>query len=66
MSCVGRDLEDHPISTPAMGWLPPTSSGCPEPVQLGLGHFQGWGTHRSLGSTARASPPPSEEFLPNI
>lgn len=29
--------------TPAVGWLPPNSSGCPGPIQSGLGHLQGWG-----------------------
>jgi len=27
-----------------MGWLPPTSSGYPGPIQPGLEHLQGWGT----------------------
>lgn len=33
----------------------PTSSGCPKPTH-GLGHLQGWGTRRSQGSSAGASP----------
>jgi len=40
---IGRDLKSHPVPT-AVGWLP-TSSGCPGPIQPGLGHLQGWGTH---------------------
>ena len=31
MVWVGRDLKDHPVQPPAVGWLPPTRSGCPEP-----------------------------------
>jgi len=42
MAWVGRDLKDQ-VPAPAMGWLPPTSSGCPGPhptwpwVPLGMG-----------------------------
>ena len=54
MAWVGKAL---PAPTPAMGWLPPTSSGCPGPIPPGLGYLQGWGTHSSLGSSARASLP---------
>jgi len=29
--CVGGDRKAYQSQTPAVGWLPPTSSGCPEP-----------------------------------
>ena len=45
---------------PALGWVPPTSSGCPGPIH-GLGHLQGWGTHSSLGSLLMVSSKPAEE-----
>ena len=44
MVWVGGDVKDHWAPTPAMGWLPPTSSVCPGPIQPGLEHLQGWGT----------------------
>jgi len=36
---VGRDLKGHPAPTPAMGWVPLTSSGCPGPIHV-FGCFQ--------------------------
>jgi len=46
---------------------PPPWAGCPHqlrlprgPIQPGHGHLQGWGTHSSLGSSARAPSPGSE------
>lgn len=33
-----------------MGWLPPATSGCPNPIQPDLEHLQEWDTHSSLGS----------------
>jgi len=40
-------------------WLaaPSPAQAAQGPIQPGLGHLQGWGTHSSLGSSARASPP---------
>ena len=41
---VGRDLKDHPVPAPVVGWLSPTSSGCPVPhpakpwAPPGMGH----------------------------
>ena len=46
-----------------MGWLPPTSSGCPGPIQPGLGHLQGWGTHSSLGSSASVNDSANKPLL---
>jgi len=40
-----------------MGWLPPSISGCPVPTQPSLELLWEWGTHSSLGSCARTSPP---------
>ena len=36
----------HPFPPPAVGWVPPSSSGCPGSIH-GLGHLQRWGTHIS-------------------
>jgi len=36
----------HPFPPPAVGWVPPSSSGCPGSIH-GLGHLQRWGTHSS-------------------
>jgi len=58
MGWVGGDLKAHSVPTPAMDWLPPEPRGVAQgPNQTGLGNLQGWGTHSSLGSSARASPP---------
>ena len=45
-----KDLTAHPVPPPALGWLPPTTSGCPGPIQPGPEHLQGWGIHGPLGS----------------
>jgi len=42
-------IELHPYSPPAQA-----AQG---PIHPGLGHLHVWGTHASLGSSARASPP---------
>ncbi|NXG23775.1 SESN2 protein, partial [Grallaria varia] len=48
------------------GHLPPAQVA-PSPIQPGLGHFQGWGSH---SFSARPAPGPAhphrEQFLPNI
>jgi len=36
---------------------PPPAQAAQSPTPPDLGHLQGWGTHSSLGSTARASLP---------
>ena len=36
---------------------PPPAQAARGPIQPGLEHLQGWGTHTSLGNDARASPP---------
>ena len=43
MISVVRNLRAHPAPTPTVGWLLPTSSGCPGLIQPGLEHLQGWG-----------------------
>jgi len=40
MVWVEGDLKVHPAPTPAVGWVPPTRSGCPGPIQPGLEHLQ--------------------------
>ena len=36
---VERDIKAHPVPSPAMGWLPPTSSGYPgSTMALGTEH----------------------------
>jgi len=56
MAWVGRDLKAHAVPTPALGWLPPTRLGCPEPLQPGLAHLQGWVPIVSLGSLGFPAP----------
>ena len=57
MVCVGRDLKaTHPNPCRGQG-CPPSAQAAQGPIQLGLEHLQGWGTHSSLGSCATASPP---------
>lgn len=41
MAQLGRDLTDHPIPTPAVGWVPSINSGCPGPIHS-LECLQGW------------------------
>ncbi|EOA93912.1 hypothetical protein Anapl_14400, partial [Anas platyrhynchos] len=43
---VGRDLKDHPVPAPChgQGHLPPAQAA-QSPIQRGLEHLQGWGTH---------------------
>jgi len=53
MAWVGKDFKVHE----AMGWLPPTSSGCSGSIQPGLEHLQGWGTTALWATYARASTP---------
>ena len=64
--CVGRDLEDHLSPPPChgQGHLP-LSQVTPSPVQPGLGHFQGWGSHCFSGQPVPGPQHPhSQEFLP--
>jgi len=49
MAWVGRDLKAHPFSTPAVGWVPPSAQAAQGPIQPGLEHLQGWGTHSFSG-----------------
>ena len=46
---LGQDgtLKSIQFQPPALGWLPPTSSGCQGPAQRGLGHLQGCDIHSS-------------------
>uniref|UniRef100_A0A8B9F833 polypeptide N-acetylgalactosaminyltransferase n=1 Tax=Amazona collaria TaxID=241587 RepID=A0A8B9F833_9PSIT len=50
MVCVGRDLKAHPIpaSCHRQGHLP-LDQVAPSPVQPGLEHCQGWGSHNFSG-----------------
>ena len=68
MVWVGKDLKDHlvPIPCPGQGHLP-LDQVVPNPVQRGLEHFQGWGTHNFSGQPVPVSHHPySKKFLPNI
>ena len=49
MAYVGRDLKDHQAPTP-LPWAgcPPPAEAAQNPIQHGLGHLQGWGTHRLI------------------
>ena len=51
----------------AMGWLPPTRSDCPGPIQLGIEHLKDVASTASLGSLYQCltTLPPSKEFPPN-
>ena len=63
---VRRDLKAHliPIFCHGQGCHSPNQAAqCS--IQPGLEHFQGWVTHSSLGSSARASPPLHKGFPPN-
>ena len=44
----------HPFPPPAVGWLPPTRSGCPVPIQPGLESLQRWGIHSLSGQPVPA------------
>ena len=63
MAEVGGDLKDHPIPTPAMGWLPPTSPGSPGLI---LEHLQQWGTTALWAAVPGPHCPPSKGFSPHI
>jgi len=51
MAWLERNLEDYPVPTP-LSWqgCPPPDQAAEGPIQCGLGHLQGWGTHSFLGS----------------
>ena len=58
MVWVGSDLKALPVPLPCRGQgCPPSAQAAQGPIQPGLEHLQGWGTHSSLGSCATASPP---------
>ncbi|EOA97032.1 hypothetical protein Anapl_17450, partial [Anas platyrhynchos] len=50
MVWVGRDLKDHPVPPPChgLGHLP-LDQVAQSPIQPGLEHLQGWGTHSFSG-----------------
>ena len=50
MVWVGRDLKDHLVPTPCHGQRHlPLDQGAQSPIQPGLEHCQGWGTHSCSG-----------------
>jgi len=50
MVWVGRDLKAHPVPTLCCGQgCHPAAQAARSPIQLGLEHLQGWGTHSSSG-----------------
>jgi len=51
MVCVGRHLKDHLVPTPPLPWAGTSStrSGCLNPIQPSLEHFQGEGSHSFSG-----------------
>jgi len=53
------DLKAHPAPTTTMQGDTSHRAGCTGPIH-GHGHLQGCGTHSSLGSSARATPPHHE------
>jgi len=68
MVWVGRDLKDHPVSTP-LSWseTPSTSHVAQSPIQSGLEHFQGGGVHNISGQPVPVPHHPhGEEFLSYI
>jgi len=58
----GMDLKGYPAPTPAMVWLPPTSSGCLGPIQP----VCGWGTTALWTAVPGPHCPLSKEFPPKI
>jgi len=55
---VGMDLKDHQAPTHLLQAGPPISAfntrpGCPEPIQPGLEHLQGWGIHSLPGQPVK-------------
>jgi len=68
MVWIGRDLLDHLIPTPLpwAGTLPP-DQGAQSPIQPGLEHCQGGGSHSFSGKPVPVPHHPhSKEFLPYI
>jgi len=68
MVWVGRDLTDHLLQTPCheQGHLPP-DQGAQSPIQPGLEHCQGGGSHSFSGQPGPGPhQPQSEEFLAYI
>ena len=58
MDWVRRGLKDQLVPTP-QPWAGshPSAQAAQGPIPPGIERLQGWGTHSSLGSSARASPP---------
>ncbi|XP_061317325.1 keratinocyte-associated protein 3 isoform X2 [Pezoporus flaviventris] len=68
MVWVGRDLKAHPVPTPChrQGHLP-IDQVAPSPVQPGLEHCQGWGSHSFSGQPVPGPHHPHrEKLLPHI
>ena len=68
MVWVGRDLKDHLVQPPChgQGHLP-LDQVAQSPIQPGLGHCQGWGSHSLSGQPVPVSHHPhSKEFLPYV
>uniref|UniRef100_A0A672TM59 Uncharacterized protein n=1 Tax=Strigops habroptila TaxID=2489341 RepID=A0A672TM59_STRHB len=67
MVCVGRDLKAHPVPVPChgQGHLP-LDQVAPSPVQPGLEHCQGWGSHSFSGQPVPGPHHPHREELLNI
>ena len=65
MAWVGRDLKDPlaPAPCPGQGPLPPAQAA-PSPIQPGLGHCQGWGSHSSSGQPGPGPHRPLREEFP--
>ena len=51
MAWVGRDVKAHPVPSPAMGWFPPTSSGCSQDLCNAGNH--GWKGNKQPLPTSR-------------
>lgn len=62
MVWTGKGIIDHLIPTPIceQGHLL-LGQIAQSPIQLGLGHFQGWASTASVGTCASASPLPQEK-----
>jgi len=68
MVWVGRDLKDHlvPPPLPWQGYLP-LDQVVQSPIQPGLEHCQGGGSHSFSGQPVPVPhDPQGKEFLPNI
>ena len=67
MAWFGRDLKDQSSKPQPWAGLPPTKSGCPEPIQPGTDHLQDGGIHSFSGPL---TPVPhcslGEQFPPDI